>query len=171
MEVTREVRRRGETPILMLTARGEDIDRIVGLEIGADDYLTKPFNPRELVARVKAILRRSDPDCPRGPADGRRARCASTRAAARPTWATAGSSCGLASSTCWRPWRATRAWCGAATTCSSRSGAPTSPARRAPSTSTSRSCGASSADDGPAIETVKGVGYRLVPPAARAAAA
>ncbi|MFV2062541.1 MAG: response regulator transcription factor [Chloroflexota bacterium] len=61
MEVTREVRRRGETPILMLTARGEDIDRIVGLEIGADDYLTKPFNPREMVARVKAILRRADP--------------------------------------------------------------------------------------------------------------
>jgi DNA-binding response OmpR family regulator len=61
MEVTREVRRRGETPILMLTARSEDIDRIVGLELGADDYLTKPFNPRELVARVKAILRRADP--------------------------------------------------------------------------------------------------------------
>jgi DNA-binding response OmpR family regulator len=61
LEVTRELRRRGETPVLMLTARGEDIDRIVGLEIGADDYLTKPFNPRELVARVKAILRRSDP--------------------------------------------------------------------------------------------------------------
>jgi DNA-binding response OmpR family regulator len=61
IEVTREVRRRGETPIIMLTARGEDIDRIVGLEIGADDYLTKPFNPRELIARVKAILRRTDP--------------------------------------------------------------------------------------------------------------
>ena len=61
IEVTREVRRRGETPILMLTARSEDIDRIVGLEVGADDYLTKPFNPRELVARVKAILRRADP--------------------------------------------------------------------------------------------------------------
>jgi DNA-binding response OmpR family regulator len=61
IEVTREVRRRGATPILMLTARGEDIDRIVGLELGADDYLTKPFNPRELVARVKAILRRADP--------------------------------------------------------------------------------------------------------------
>ncbi len=61
MEVTREIRRRGETPILMLTARSEDIDRIVGLELGADDYLTKPFNPREMVARVKAILRRADP--------------------------------------------------------------------------------------------------------------
>ena len=61
MEVTREIRRRGETPILMLTARGEDIDRIIGLELGADDYLPKPFNPRELVARVKAILRRTDP--------------------------------------------------------------------------------------------------------------
>ena len=61
MEVTREVRRRGETPILMLTARSEDIDRIIGLELGADDDLTKPFNPRELVARVKAILRRPDP--------------------------------------------------------------------------------------------------------------
>jgi two-component system alkaline phosphatase synthesis response regulator PhoP len=61
MDVTREVRRRGQTPILMLTARSDDIDRIVGLEVGADDYLTKPFNPRELVARVKAILRRSDP--------------------------------------------------------------------------------------------------------------
>ena len=60
-EVTREIRRRGETPILMLTARSDDIDRIVGLELGADDYLTKPFNPREMVARVKAILRRSDP--------------------------------------------------------------------------------------------------------------
>jgi DNA-binding response OmpR family regulator len=60
-EVTREIRRRGETPILMLTARSEDIDRILGLELGADDYLTKPFNPREMVARVKAILRRSDP--------------------------------------------------------------------------------------------------------------
>ncbi|MGZ3632163.1 MAG: response regulator transcription factor [Candidatus Limnocylindrales bacterium] len=59
LEVTRELRRRGDVPILMLTARREDVDRIVGLEVGADDYLTKPFNPRELVARVKAILRRT----------------------------------------------------------------------------------------------------------------
>lgn len=57
-EVCRQIRAKSDVPILMLTARREDIDKIVGLEIGADDYLTKPFNPRELVARVKAILRR-----------------------------------------------------------------------------------------------------------------
>jgi DNA-binding response OmpR family regulator len=60
-EVCRRVRQESETPIIMLTARDQDVDKIVGLEIGADDYLTKPFNPRELVARVKAILRRSVP--------------------------------------------------------------------------------------------------------------
>jgi two-component system alkaline phosphatase synthesis response regulator PhoP len=59
-EVCRRVRASSDLPIIMLTARDEDIDKIVGLEIGADDYLTKPFNPRELVARVKAILRRTD---------------------------------------------------------------------------------------------------------------
>jgi DNA-binding response OmpR family regulator len=57
-EVCREVRARSDIPILMLTARGEDTDRIVGLELGADDYLPKPFNPRELTARLRAILRR-----------------------------------------------------------------------------------------------------------------
>jgi DNA-binding response OmpR family regulator len=60
-EVCRRLRNQDiDTPIIMLTARDDDIDKIVGLEMGADDYLTKPFNPRELVARVKAILRRSD---------------------------------------------------------------------------------------------------------------
>ena len=59
-EVCRELRRRGDTPILILTARDDDIDAIVGLELGADDYVTKPFNPRALIARVKAILRRSE---------------------------------------------------------------------------------------------------------------
>lgn len=59
-EVCRELRRQHDVPILMLTARSEDVDKIVGLELGADDYMTKPFNPRELVARVKAILRRSE---------------------------------------------------------------------------------------------------------------
>lgn len=58
-EVCRRVRAESDVPIIMLTARSDDIDRIVGLELGADDYLTKPFNPRELVARVRAILRRS----------------------------------------------------------------------------------------------------------------
>ena len=55
------------TPILMLTARGDDIDRIVGLELGADDYLSKPFNPRELVARIRAILRRAHAPRARNP--------------------------------------------------------------------------------------------------------
>ncbi len=60
-EVCRKLRMDGDsTPVIMLTARDEDIDKILGLELGADDYLTKPFNPRELIARVKAILRRSD---------------------------------------------------------------------------------------------------------------
>ena len=60
-EVCRRLRAQGNlTPILMLTARDDDIDKIVGLEMGADDYMTKPFNPRELVARVKAILRRGE---------------------------------------------------------------------------------------------------------------
>lgn len=58
-EVCRRIRRDSEVPIIMLTARSEDVDKIVGLELGADDYVTKPFNNRELVARIKAVLRRS----------------------------------------------------------------------------------------------------------------
>ena len=57
-EVCRQIRKESEVPIVMLTARSDDVDKIVGLELGADDYITKPFNPRELVARVKAVLRR-----------------------------------------------------------------------------------------------------------------
>jgi DNA-binding response OmpR family regulator len=62
IDVCRRVRQRSDVPILMLTARDEDIDKIIGLEVGADDYLTKPFNPGELVARVKSILRRANPE-------------------------------------------------------------------------------------------------------------
>ena len=62
IEVCRRIRQSSDVPILMLTARDEDVDKIIGLEVGADDYLTKPFNPRELVARVKSILRRSVSD-------------------------------------------------------------------------------------------------------------
>jgi DNA-binding response OmpR family regulator len=61
IEVCRRIRQRRDIPILMLTARDEDVEKIIGLEVGADDYMTKPFNPRELVARVKSILRRSTP--------------------------------------------------------------------------------------------------------------
>jgi two-component system response regulator CpxR len=63
-EVLRRIRAQSRLPVVMLTARGEDVDRIVGLEIGADDYLPKPFNPRELVARIRAVLRRAQPDGP-----------------------------------------------------------------------------------------------------------
>jgi DNA-binding response OmpR family regulator len=59
LDVLRHVRERSAVPVLILTARGEDVDRILGLEIGADDYLPKPFNPRELIARIHAILRRT----------------------------------------------------------------------------------------------------------------
>ena len=66
LDVLKQVRRTSDMPIIMLTARGDDVDRILGLEFGADDYLSKPFNPRELLARIKAILRRSGPAASRG---------------------------------------------------------------------------------------------------------
>src|ERR671937_2405341 len=62
IEVCKRIRQRSDVPILMLTARDEDVDKIIGLEVGADDYLTKPFNPRELVARIKSVLRRATPE-------------------------------------------------------------------------------------------------------------
>lgn len=62
IEVLRRLRNHSNIPVLMLTAKGDDIDRIIGLELGADDYVSKPCTPRELVARVRAILRRADPD-------------------------------------------------------------------------------------------------------------
>ncbi|HKA04232.1 MAG TPA: response regulator transcription factor [Acidimicrobiales bacterium] len=60
LDVTRELRRAGPVPIIMLTARGEETDRVLGLELGADDYVVKPFSPRELLARVRAVLRRTE---------------------------------------------------------------------------------------------------------------
>jgi DNA-binding response OmpR family regulator len=62
IEVCKRIRQSSDVPILMLTARDEDVDKIIGLEVGADDYLTKPFNPRELVARIRSILRRASPE-------------------------------------------------------------------------------------------------------------
>ena len=62
LEVLRRIRARGQLPVLMLTARGDEADRVVGLELGADDYVPKPFSPRELLARLRAVLRRAQPD-------------------------------------------------------------------------------------------------------------
>jgi DNA-binding response OmpR family regulator len=67
LEVARELLRHSALPIIMLTARSDEIDRVLGLELGADDYLVKPFSPRELVARVRAVLRRSDAAAGGGP--------------------------------------------------------------------------------------------------------
>lgn len=67
LDVTRELRRSSNVPIVMLTARGDEADRIVGLELGADDYIVKPFSPKELVARVRAVLRRTDSTQAGGP--------------------------------------------------------------------------------------------------------
>jgi len=72
LEFTRRVRREQDVPIIMLTARADETDRIVGLEIGADDYVTKPFSPREVVARVRAVLRRAQPVDEREPPPVRR---------------------------------------------------------------------------------------------------
>ena len=69
LEITRWLRERGDTPIIMLTARREEQDRIAGLEMGADDYVVKPFSPQELVSRVRAVLRRTKPSTP-GSTDG-----------------------------------------------------------------------------------------------------
>lgn len=71
-DACREIRKKYDIPIIMLTAKGEEIDRVLGLELGADDYVTKPFSPRELVARIKAIFRRMQP---RQPAPEEAAKC------------------------------------------------------------------------------------------------
>jgi two-component system response regulator CpxR len=60
-DILRQIRTRSHVPVILLTARGQDVDRIVGLELGADDYVPKPFNPRELLARIRAVLRRAEP--------------------------------------------------------------------------------------------------------------
>ena len=83
MEVCRRIRETSTLPVLMLTARDDDLDKIAGLEAGADDYLTKPFNPRELVARVRAILRRSGK--PSAAGEGRDPPARRARARRRPT--------------------------------------------------------------------------------------
>lgn len=82
LTVCREVRKTSQVPIIMLTARDEDVDRIVGLELGADDYVVKPFNPRELIARIRAVLRRADRGTTVGAAAARPGGAAGTARAA-----------------------------------------------------------------------------------------
>ena len=82
LDVTRELRRTSNVPIVMLTARGDEADRIVGLELGADDYVVKPFSPKELVARVRAVLRRTERGASRRARGAPRRRRRGRRAAA-----------------------------------------------------------------------------------------
>ena len=103
-DVCRELRRRSEVPIIMLTARGEETDRIVGLELGADDYIVKPFSAREVAARIRAVLRRADGGQPAAPspraAGGRRAQPRPRRGAA-PRSRARSSTSRARSSSCW----------------------------------------------------------------------
>ncbi len=80
LALARKLKARGNLPIIMLSARGEDVDRIVGLEVGADDYLAKPFNPRELLARIRAVLRRGEEAATRAEENATRAEENATRA-------------------------------------------------------------------------------------------
>ena len=82
LSIARRLRQTSQIPIIMLSARGDDVDRIVGLEVGADDYVAKPFNPRELLARIRAVLRRREPGAaqPGGQRRRRAARTSSTLA-------------------------------------------------------------------------------------------
>lgn len=86
-ELLKDLRRRSEVPVIMLTAKDNDVDRVVGLEVGADDYVSKPFNPRELVARIRAVLRRAKPsDAPAAAGNRLTVEDVELDAAAREAW-------------------------------------------------------------------------------------
>ena len=173
LEVCRRIRQTRQVPVIMLTARGDEADRVVGLELGADDYVPKPFSPRELLARLRAVLRRAQPSAveseivigrvaidvgARRVRRGRRARRADR------AWS---------STSCWR-WRGGRGGSCRARRCSRRRAATTSRSATAPSTCTSRTCArswATIAKPPRLIKTVRGVGYVLTPPEARPAGA
>ena len=102
LDVCRGLRATSSVPIIILSARGEEADRVVGLELGADDYVVKPFSAREVIARIRAVLRRSAPPPTRPPVRSRSAACGSTRHdAASPSTARTSTS-HARSSTCWR---------------------------------------------------------------------
>ena len=162
LEVCKRLRQTSQIPVIFLTARDGEVDRVLGLELGGDDYLTKPFSPAELVARVKAVLRRADggpapeviqagtpPSTPVG------ARCASTTTPVEFTT--------KEFDLLRLPRRAARARASRASRSSTACGDTTGSATRARSTCTSRRCARSSADAA-TITTVRGVGYRLESP-------
>ena len=163
-EVCRAIRREADTPILMLTARSDDVDAIVGLELGADDYVTKPFNPRALVARVKAILRRTDGTVRLAPPD--RGRPAPDRPAPSrgPASTAEPSSCVPASSTCWPRWRASPGAVLSREALLEDVWGTDFPGETRTVDVHVSELRKKLGPDGPAIEAVRGVGYRLVPP-------
>jgi len=146
IEVCKRIRQRSDVPILMLTARDEDVDKIIGLEVGADDYLTKPFNPRELVARVKSVLRRSAP-ARQDPENAIIKHGDLTVDSGRREVRVVEEEIQLAPKEFDLLWELLdhRGLVLTRTSCSSASGATPSPATPAPSTSTCGSCAASSA--------------------------
>ena len=166
VEVCRQLRSRSQVPIIMLTAKGSETDKVAGLEVGADDYITKPFSMREFRSRVKAALRRSrmggetreDEAIECGELtidfDRRMVTLRRARRSASPTSSSRSSA----------PSPARPAACSPARPCSSTSGATPSTATRAPSTSTSATCARSWSSDPKEPEflfTVRGVGYRF----------
>ena len=111
-EVCRQLRARSNVPVIMVTAKDSEIDKVVGLEIGADDYVTKPFSSRELVARIRAVLRRrGEPEELVPPAARGRPGPDGRRPARRHASTAARSTCRSRSSTCWRCCCATPAGC------------------------------------------------------------
>ena len=108
-DVCRALRRRSSVPILMLTARGTETDRVVGLELGADDYVVKPFSGAEVIARIRAVLRRSAARSPEATAPAAPVTVGELEvdpAPAAPGWRARSSSSRARSSTCWRSWSA-----------------------------------------------------------------
>ncbi len=145
IEVCRRIRQRHEVPVIFLTARADEVDRVVGLELGADDYVTKPFSPRELAARAKAVLRRARGGA--GPARGTPSR--STRSGFRSPISASRSSSRATSTACSPSCSGSPAASTAATSSWSSSGTSPRPAWTARSTRTSRTCGPSCATSGP----------------------
>ncbi len=144
LEVTRELRRDSTIPIVMLTARDDELDKLLGLELGADDYLTKPFSPRELVARVRAVLRRTERAAEPGDVDPRRRSGPRRAADAGRGGRTDRRPHRRPSSGCWPRWPPARAGSSPGPSCSTRSAASPSSPTSARSTRTSRTCAARS---------------------------